>query len=84
MDRRFETIDWRVTMGQSRPQIPHGHEVREHRLESHHGIIEASDAPWRVSNLGVSEGVKTHGEEVREGRLEGHHGTIESPDTPWT
>jgi hypothetical protein len=29
MDKRFETIDWRVTMGQSRPQIPHGQEVRE-------------------------------------------------------
>jgi len=58
MNRRFESIDWKVTMGQSRPQIPHGHEVREHRLESHRGIIEASDTPWRSRTSGYLRGIK--------------------------
>jgi len=58
MERRFEKKDRRVTVGQSRPQIPHGEEVREVRLESHRGTIEASDTPWSLSNLLVSEGVK--------------------------
>jgi len=51
METRFENRDWRVTMEQSRPQIPHGESRTSGYLRGQNtwrggSRIEIGESPW--------------------------------------